>query len=433
MSVLQLGTAATDKLFLEYIKPGLNVMFVQNTIVYDRFKTDTEACQGKYGVMKLLTAGAKSARPSSSSTYPTAGQGIYAEFTFYMKRGMYATLQFDNLAIACSKGGGAVKELVKSEVDGITRHISNKLNRQFWGDGSGRLALISGAISSSTTGYVDGFNFGVDNNEYTNPSNFLDERQIIDIYSAAGVLQAEAVEISTITTGGAGSDTLVFAEAVTASDNGYIFDHDTYASSEAAGTGVPQGLISIISSSNPYIGVTASSAFQGINRSTYSYAAAQVFNMGTSAAAPAVLTTRKMLEVIQKVEKYATVDVILTNGVIWRVLAELLEVDKTISNQPAFWGGTSGLTFYGGRQKAIPIIWDDDCPDQSMYFIADKTIKVVAPSKAGMDWVPGDTGHILTKVQGKDEHTANLVWYYNMTCNLPKGNSLLRYIKHASS
>ncbi|MCK7475651.1 MAG: phage major capsid protein [Rhodopseudomonas palustris] len=336
------------------------------------------------------------------------------------------------------QGSRAVKDLLKSETEAIMSYIPHKLNKQFWGDGSGRLAILSAAVAGSVTGYVDGDTtnwglFGIDSNGYTAPSKYLFEGMSVDIYSSAGVLEASDVKINTISEGGAGTDTLTFASAVTASDNSFIFDHDTYAAAEAAGTGVPMGLIGMIASGNPYIGITASSAFQGINRSTYSWAQAQVFNMGSAIGSPAVVTEKKPLEVIQKCERYGTLSTVITNDEIWRALFEILKADKTMPNDPGYWGGLTGIKFYGGKAKGLPIIYDEDCPDGRIYFIDDKTVKVSAPDKNGMDWLPGDSGNILTRVQGKDEYAANLRWYYNMTLNKPKANGLLRYVKHASA
>ena len=65
MSVAQLSTTGLDKLFLEYIKPGLEIALYENTSVYDRFKTNTEDVKGKYGITKVLTSAPKSFRASS--------------------------------------------------------------------------------------------------------------------------------------------------------------------------------------------------------------------------------------------------------------------------------------------------------------------------------------------------------------------------------
>lgn len=433
MAVANLSTAGLDKLFLEYIKPGLHDQIKMNTIVYDRFNTRPELCVGKYAVVKVCTNGAQSVRPSNSSTFPTAKQGAYNEFHVLLKRGLYASLQFDGLAMAVGKGPGAVKELVQTEVDKIEKAISNRLNKMFWADGSGRLAQLSAAIAATTTGYVDGPWHGIDSNEYTNPGQYLADDIDVDIYSSAGVLEADEANLVSAVDGGSGSSTLTFKTAVTASNNAYLFLHDTYVTAEAAGTGVPMGLAGIISASNPYAGITALSAFQGVNRSTYAWACAQVLNEGASAAAPAVLENKKILQMVHKCQQFGKVSVIITNGPIWRSYYAKLEADKTMPNEKAYWGGTSGLAFYGGNAKAIPIIWDEDCPDQSMYFIDDDQVVIVAPDKAGLDWLPGDSGHILNRVQGKDEYAANMRWYYNMSTTRPQALGLLRYIKHLES
>ena len=437
MSVAQLSTTGLNKLFLEYIKPGLEIALYENTSVYDRFKTNTEDVKGKYGITKVLTATPKSFRASSSPTFPTADQGHYQEFIYYMKRGAYGTLQFDGLAMACGKGAGAVKELVKAEIDALMLYIPSKLNKQFWGDGSGRLAITSAAVAGSKTMYVDGDTanwgrFGIDSNEYTNPSQYLFEGMSIDVYTS-GVLEASDVKIDSISVGGAGTDTITLAEAITCSNNAFLFDHDTYAATEAAGTGVPMGLYGICESANPYIGTTASSAFQGVNRSTYAWATAQMFNMGSAIGSPAVITDKQMLKVIQKVERYGAVEVAMTNDSIWRALFEILKADKTMPNDPGYWGGLTGIKFYAGKSKAVPVVYDEDCPDGRMYFWGRDAVQITAPDRMGLDWLPGDNGNILSRVQGKDEYAANMRWYYNMTAKKPRNIGVLRYIKHASS
>lgn len=431
MSVFGMGVDATDKLFLDFVLPGLNIEIIENTTLYGRFETDTEHCVGNYAVFKALTKSSKSARPSSSSTFPTAKQGAYDEYTLYMKRGMYAQLQFDGLAMACSRGKGAVMDLLQAETKGIMIHIANKLNRQFWGDGSGRLATVDVAASGATAVGIgqDGLTlFGQDANEYTEASNYIDAGMDVDIVTSAGVVEAEEVEISTVTDDEDGTASLVMAEAVNATVGSFIFDHDTYASGRAAGTGVPMGLMGIINTEDPYVGIAAVS-FQGVDRDTSGneWAEAQMEDMGDVA-----VTNAKMMKLCHKVERYGRVDVIITNEIIWRSYYQILEADKTLPNEKAMWGGVTGLTFYGGRAGAIPVIFDYDCPDQRMFFLDQDFLQVYAPTSDGLTWLPGDSG-VLSRVQGADETTASLVWYYNFGCDRPRAQGVLYDIKHAAT
>ena len=429
MSVLNMGADAVNKLFLEYIMPGLNTEIRANSVLYDRFETDIDHVVGKYAVFKCLTSSAKSARPSSSTTFPTAKQGVYNEFIIYMKRGLYASLQFDNLAVACSQGKGAVMDVLEAELSGIKIHIANKMNRQFWGDGSGRLAQVMGAVSASATVPVDSPIFGTSASAYTNPSNYLDEGQEVDfINPTTGLVEEEAVEISSIDIAGAGHDHLTMSRACTISDDAWVFDHDTMASSQAAGTGVPMGLRGIIATTDPYTGITPT-YFQNIQRSVYAWARAQSTTMGGAVAA---VTNAKILEAIMNQEKYGRTSVILSNDILWRCFYTILEQDKTMPNDPAFWGGLTGLTFYGGRAGKIPWIYDSDAPDETLHFLDDSLLKVFSPVKNGMAWLPGDNG-ILTRVSGKDEWAANLAYYYNFGTAKPLGLNKLINVKHAAS
>lgn len=427
MSVFQLGTAATDKIFLEFVLPGMNVQIRENTTLADRFQTDTEHVVGKYATFKCQTGSPKSARPSSTSGLPTAKQGKYDEFNLYMKRSMYAQLQFDGLTNACAKGKGAVMEIVKSEVNGILIQISNKFNRMYWGDGSGRLAQLSAASSNSPIVTIDGPYFGQDSAKYTNPANYLDEGMDVDIYSSAGVLEAEEVEITTITDNLNGTATLVMAEAVTASNDGYIFDHDTYGAAHAAGIGVPMGINGIISASDPYIGITPV-YFQGVQRSANVWAQAQSVSAGSQP-----ITDDKLLELIMACDKWGRIKVLLTNDVIWRAWYKILAADSMgLAKETVLWGGMEGLVFYGARKGKIPIIYDTDCPDNKVFAVDDDVLQVYSPMEGGLTWIPGDSG-ILTRVHGKDEWVASLVKYDNFGTTKPRALGVLTAVKHSST
>ena len=426
MSVFAMNQAAQDKLFLEYIMPGLNVEIRENTVLYDRFKTRTDKIYGKYAVFKAMTANAKSFRPSSSSTLPTAKQGTYDEFYVYLKRGGYGQLQFDGLALATGKGKGAIMDVLEAELKGFAIQVANKMNRQYHGDGSGRLAQVVGAVSNSTTVVVDGPLFGQDANKRTNPAQYIDEGMECDFYSTAGVLEDDKNSIYSITDNLDGTATLVMDRALTCTNNAYIFDHDTYASSQQAGVGVPMGLNGIISTADPYVGITQVS-FQGVDRDTKTWNRA--INVSCSSQP---ISDDKLLELVQTQELYGHVSVLLMNQIIWRAYAKILKSEGITTNETSLWGGFEGITFYGGRKGKIPMVYDTDTPDNLVYSIDDSHISIYAPSAGGLTWIPGDSG-ILERVQGKDESVASMVFYYNMGCDKPQSQGYLSSVKHSAT
>lgn len=424
--VFNMSAAQTDKLFLEYIMPGLNVEIRENTILVDRFGTDKTHMEGKYATFKALTAAPASARPSSSSTLPTAKQGTYHDFTVYMKRGLYAQLQFDGLAVAMGKGKGAVLGVVESELNAIKIQIANKMNRQYWGDGSGRLAQVHGAVSNSTSIIVNGPLFGQDSNYRTNPAMWLDVDQEIDVYDSSGNREINAVSITAITDNGDGTATLTIDTASTCSNDSYIFDHDTYASSHGAGTGVPMGLRGMISNADPYLGITQV-YFQGVQRSTHTWNQAQTVNFSSQPISDA-----KLLELVMKCERYGRVKAILMNDIIWRSYREILAANNNLTNETTPWGGSEGIVFYGGRKGKIPLVYDTDAPDNGVWCIDDDLIKIYAPTDGGLTFLPGENG-ILSRVQGKDEFAAALVYYYNMGTPKPQALGWGYGVKHAAA
>jgi hypothetical protein len=144
------------------------------------------------------------------------------------------------------------------------------------------------------------------------------------------------------------------------------------------------------------------------------------------------VTNQKILETIMACEKWGRVKAIFTNDKIWSAYYQILEADKTLPNEKVFWGGLEGLAFYGGRAGKIPVLYDTDCPDNNMYFFDDSVLSVFSPVQNGMTWIQGENG-ILTRVQGKDEWSAALVYYYNFGTPKPQALGKLYNVKHAAS
>lgn len=187
------------------------------------------------------------------------------------------------------------------------------------------------------------------------------------------------------------------------------------------------GLSGIVATTDPYVGITQVD-FQGVDRDVYTWARAQRIAHGSVA-----FTNANLLKLIHRCERWGRIKVIATNDVIWRAIYQIWESDKTMPNQKSFWGGLEGLTFYGGRKGAIPIIYDTDCPDNQMFALDDDALNVYAPTKNGLTWLPGLDGGVLSRVAGKDESVASLVWYYNFGCPRPQSQGLLDAVKHSAS
>ena len=101
-------------------------------------------------------------------------------------------------------------------------------------------------------------------------------------------------------------------------------------------------------------------------------------------------------------------------------------------NDPGYWGGTTGINFYAGKGKPIPVIYDDDTPDQTMYILNDRVIQTIMPKGGGLDWLKGTDGKVLSRVQGRDSYFANLRSYYNMSCSNPRAVGIFTGITHTT-
>lgn len=91
---------------------------------------------------------------AESGTLPTAGKQSYAQLSI-PNRYVYATIEVTAQLMSEVKDKGAFVNAMDREVNGAVRDMKVELNRIIWGDGYGKLALLSASGGDSTTLNLD--------------------------------------------------------------------------------------------------------------------------------------------------------------------------------------------------------------------------------------------------------------------------------------
>ena len=145
------------------------------------------------------------------------------------------------------------------------------------------------------------------------------------------------------------------------------------------------------------------------------------------------VTEDLFIQVLQEVEDYAQVDVILVSPGVFRAWFELLTSYKTLPNTKVMWGGWSGLPFiYDGRE--IPVVMDKFVPDGCALFISQENLVMHVMTPGMITWEQGfgAAGGIMQKVAKKNRYIAEGHIFANLGTGLRKGFGILKDITEPS-
>ena len=242
----------------------------------------------------------------------------------------------------------AFVDALDEEVDGLKNDVLKDSNRIFYGDGTGALATITAVATA--------------NQVTVSSTQYLEVGQIIDIVSPTGTVRGANRNITAINTS-TGVVTYDGADITTDAVNDLIVRNgDGPVSSTVFRE--PNGLKSI---------VTNTGALYNIDPATEPVWAATVdSNSGTNRPLSEIL----MIANVHKVRAVGGVTSAIFTGLgVMRSYFNLLQQQRRFTNTKDFDGGFQGLAFSAGKGE-IPVVEDVDCPNNTMYGIDEKTIKV---------------------------------------------------------
>ncbi len=318
---------------------------------------------------------------TESGALPAANGNKYAQFTSSLKN-LYGTIEISDKAIRASQSNeGAFVDLLNDEMDGLVKSSSFHFGRMLFGDGTGRLATISRAVSGvytvdATAALAEGMLVDVVEEGAVKDGCAGREILCVDRENKTVTLSGAAF---TLTEGKTYSLCLQGSKDLEITGLGAIFDADT--------------LYGIKRSENPWM-------------KPYK---AEVSSLTESAI-------QKAIDAVEEISG-SRVNFIVCSWGVRRKLASVLAANRQFDSIDLE-GGYRAVSYNG-----IPVVADRFCPAGTMYLL--NTDDFALHQLCDWQWLEGEDGKILKQVAGKPVFTATLVKYAELMCYRPCGQAVL--------
>lgn len=333
------------------------------------------------------------ARPEGADL-PKAGAQGYKDAIVPM-RYLYGVISITGPAIKATKTDkGAFIRAVDSEMRGVTRDLKADINRQLFGDGTGKLAAATANSSSSATVTVD----SVKN---------LRVGMHIDIFAGntASVTDAVITKVDTA------NKTITHDKAAVIPASSFVYRHGTKDIEI-------MGLKGIIADTDPY-----TSGLQNLKVADNSWWKAIVLGNGGTKRALSLPLMRTVIDEVE-IAGAGEITAIYTAHGVRRAYEALLQAERQYVNTMKLDGGIETLAF-----DKLPIIADKDCDANRMYFVDEDMLTVLNLGDGNFEWMQED-GSILHR-NGKDGYDATLFRYCELATRARNAHALLADITEA--
>jgi hypothetical protein len=274
------------------------------------------------------------------------------------------------------------------EIKGLKRDLSKDLNRQIYGDGSGKLAVVT-AQPSSTTLTVDA-------------TDWLEEGMVIDVVDpTTGVKQqsgaASSIEIVSINE----STKVITITGTLGTFNTNISANDIIVRSSNGVNSFGKELTGLGAI------VKATGELHEIDPATTPVWAATEVALG-SVGTPGTLTELNLINLVQSVDKKGgDVDVFLASPGVYNAYWNLLQGFRQFTNGAGLTGGQRSFTFEA-LGKPIRFVSDYAAPKGTLYALSSK--ELVINRKKDWSWMDRD-GSMWSRVADTDAYEARIYQY----------------------
>jgi len=316
---------------------------------------------------------------------PVAGAQKYKQAHLYLTN-LYGSIEVDGqLFEQAVEDYQAFINVVDNEINGLKKDLANDLNRQVYGDGSGKLAVITAKAGSTVTVDTD---------------HFLQVGMTLDIADpVTGVKQQ---------TGAASS---VEITAIDETTNVITLNADP-GNSISAGDILVRSSNGVNSFGKEWTGlaaiVKASGTLHGINPSEYPVWKATEVALGTPGTATGSLTELALINLVQKVDKQGgDVDVMLASPGVFNAYWDLLQGLRQFTNGATLEGGQRAFSF-DAVGKPIKFVSDYAAPPNTLYALSSK--EIVVNRKRDWSWMDRD-GSMWSRVADTDAYEARYFQY----------------------
>ncbi len=463
--------AAADAILKDFFLGPIRDQLNSETVLSYRVQKNQEVVEGRSVVMPLHTGrnvGIMSRRESgvltNGANLPDAGRQGWVDMRFPVRYN-YGRIRMTGPVMASARTNrGAFARVIDEEVRGLVRDMKNDINRQYWGDGSGRLGHVKAipagpgvlqiqepwdAADQATS--LKWFQVG-DRVIAEDINNASTTTTLIGLTAANTVMPITAVDLA--------AKTITVSAAIAGVQVGDAIVR-AYADALPGGPGIGSGitnlrgvtanianqasdmmgLVGICSGSgtpntnwtrnptlayNPvppgqvYAGtvnsVTVFADLQGVQSSSTTVWRSNNFMNG---GVPRALTTDLMQQAMDAAEQngQATATVGLGSYNVRRTYVNLLTADRRYVNEYMLDGGFKAIDFNG-----IPIVPDKDAPEAALFLLSEPNLMIARMSD--FYWLDKD-GAILSRVSGLDEWDAILAYYAELATDRRNAHAVI--------
>jgi hypothetical protein len=386
-----LTRSTADAVLKEFYLPGIRSILNNEVFLLSQVETNSEDIEGRRAVLSINTGrnngiGAR----AEGGTLPDAGHQSYNESRVVLKYN-YGRIQLSGPVIrSMGSDRGSFTRAITSETQGVTRDLRNDVNRQVYGDGSGKIAVLAAAASGNTATLVTPTN---------TQKRQLQVGMFVDIGTAANPqATAAARQITSVNTT---AGTFVFNGAAVA-----ITVNDIVSRAGSAGTGANQKEITGLAAQ-----VAATGALWNIDPANVPSWASYVDDPGSGRAVSESMFMKAAMEV--NIGSGEEIDLWVTTAGVHRAVAALLTSLKRFPATTELKAGYSGLDMSVVNQgnqgsNTVTLTYDKDCQDSTAWGLTTRRFQWYKMS----DWeFMEEDGAVLNRVPNQDAYEATLFLY----------------------
>ncbi len=385
-------TTAQNALKDIYLDVVANQLNTQTNALYNQIKNSNADVYGRevqklapYGINGGVGAG------DEGGVLPKSAENKYVLFTSSLKN-LFGTIEISDKAIrASADDAGAFVNLLNAEMEGLLQASKFNLGRMLYGNGSGLLASISSA--SSTTNLIT----------CNNVQNLI-EGMLIDIYSSSGTQISDFTGIRILKID-RNNKTIQVSKNITSTFQSAASGAQIYVQnskdSEISGLGKV---------------FETSGSIYGLSRTLYPWLNSYQKEKTSSETFNEIYLQTAIDEVSLRTGN--DINFLVTTSAVKRKFASTLlsnsrNIDTTNLN-----GGYQSLSYNG-----IPLVSDRFVPDGTMYLL--NTNDFVMHQLCDWEWLCNEDGSILKQKEGYARYFATLVKYAELVCNKPGSQCML--------
>lgn len=332
---------------------------------------------------------------------PDPGFGEYEQALGQVKY-LYSTMYITGQAIASTRGSkSAFADALKTALRDCRDGLTQDLQRQVWGDGTGALGVVAapGATASQTVPVTDPYGLTYIQADLSNSEKVKPFRRNMRLYFATDDVYARVTAVNA-------DGTITVTPAVTVTTGSTIYRGDAIGRTSV--NNEITGISGLLQNTGTYLGVP---------RAGFPEWQANLMQMGTGAGG--AITEEAIRLALDTAEQNGTAepDLIVTTYRIRADFETLLKQDRRFTSPMQLTGGYKALEFDGR-----PLTVDKDCPPQRMYFLRMSDIHWMIMED--INWMDDD-GNILTREPNKDAYKAVLYTYRDLITTRPANQSVL--------